>query len=154
MVAAEGQNREMATTEIRLVRSRKLRVASTPLAIAVIVALVVAMSVFPVRSYINQRNLIAQKEIEFAQYEDVIENLQDQVTYLKTEAGLQDAIRTQLGYLRFNERRQPMMDMPALSTALPERWPYTIVSTMLLVRSLESAKRAAQGEISLQPFTP
>ena len=90
----------MATTEIRLVRSRKLRLASTPLAIAVIVALVVAMSVFPVRSYINQRNLIAQKEIEFAQYEDVIENLQDQVTYLKTEAGLQDAIRTQLGYLR------------------------------------------------------
>ena len=79
----------MATTEIRLVRSRKLRLASTPLAIAVIVALVVSMSVFPVRSYINQRNLIAQKEIEFAQYEDVIENLQDQVTYLKTEAGLQ-----------------------------------------------------------------
>jgi len=52
----------MVTTEIRLIRSRKLRVASTPLAIAVIVALVVAMSVFPVRSYINQRNLIAQKE--------------------------------------------------------------------------------------------
>jgi hypothetical protein len=144
----------MATTEIRLVRSRKLRLASTPLAIAVIVALVVAMSVFPVRTYINQRNLLAQKEIEFAQYEDVIENLQDQVTYLKTEAGLQDAIRTQLGYLHFNERRLPMMDMPALSTALPERWPYTIVSTMLLVRSLESAKKAAQGEISLQPFTP
>jgi hypothetical protein len=144
----------MATTEIRLVRSRKLRVASTPLAISVIVALVIAMSVFPVRSYINQRNLIAQKEIEFAQYEDVIENLQDQVTYLKTEAGLQDAIRTQLGYLRFDVRRLPMMEMPAMSTALPERWPYTIVSTMLLVRSLESAKRAAQGEISLQPFTP
>jgi hypothetical protein len=144
----------MATTEIRLVRSRKLRLASTPLAIAVIVALVVAMSVFPVRSYINQRNLIAQKEIEFAQFEDVIESLQDQVTYLKTEAGLQDAIRTQLGYLRFDERRLPMMDLPALSTTLPERWPYTIVSTMLLVRSLESAKKAAQGEISLQPFTP
>ena len=144
----------MTTTEIRLIRSRKLRVASTPLAIAVIVALVVAMSVFPVRSYINQRNLIAQKEIEFAQFEDVIENLRDQVTYLKTEAGLQDVIRTQLGYLRFNERRLPMMDMPTLSTALPERWPYTIVSTMLLVRSLESAKKAAQGEISLQPFTP
>jgi cell division protein FtsB len=144
----------MATTEIRLVRSRKLRVASTPLAISVLVALVVAMSVFPVRSYINQRRLIAQKEIEFAQFEDINESLQDQVAYLKTEAGLQDAIRNQLGYLRFNERRLPMMDMPALSTALPERWPYTIVSTMLLVRSLESAKKAAQGEISLQPFTP
>ena len=144
----------MATSELRLVRNRKLRIASTPLAIAVIVALVVSMSVFPVRSFINQRTLIAQKDLEYAQYEDVIENLQDQVSYLQTEAGLQDAIRTQLGYLHFNERRLPMMDMPALSTTLPERWPYTIVSTMLLVRSLESAKRAAQGEISLQPFTP
>lgn len=144
----------MATSALRLVRNRKLRIASTPLAIAVIVALVVSMSVFPVRSFINQRNLIAQKELEYAQYEDVIENLQDQVSYLQTEEGLQDAIRTQLGYLHFNERRLPMMDMPALSTTLPERWPYTIVSTMLLVRSLESAKRAAQGEISLQPFTP
>ncbi len=57
----------MATSELRLVRNRKLRIASTPLAITVIVALVVSMSVFPVRSFINQRNLIAQKELEYAQ---------------------------------------------------------------------------------------
>jgi len=79
----------MATTEIRLVRSRKLRLASTPLAIAVIVALVVAMSVFPVRSYINQRNLIAQKEIEFAQYEDVIENVDFRINTKKIKHDMQ-----------------------------------------------------------------
>ena len=144
----------MATTSATMTATARGVLAKRSLRLRTSRISVVAMSVFPVRSYINQRNLIAQKEIEFAQYEDVIENLQDQVTYLQTEAGLQDAIRTQLGYLRFDERRLPMMDMPALSTALPERWPYTIVSTMLLVRSLESAKKAAQGEISLQPFTP
>lgn len=144
----------MAIADIDVRRGRKSRISATPFAIIVLLALVTALFVFPIRSFVNQRALLSQKQAEFAQFEDDIENLQDQVSYLQTEAGLQDAIRNQLGYLRYNERRLPMMDLPALSAELPDRWPYTIVSTIMLVRSLEAAQRATQGEISLQPFTP
>ena len=95
----------MAIADIDLRRGRKSRISATPFAVIVLLALVTALFVFPVRSFVNQRALLAQKQAEYAQFEDDIENLQDQVTYLQTEAGLQDAIRNQLGYLRYNERR-------------------------------------------------
>jgi hypothetical protein len=47
-----------------------------------------------------------------------------------------------------------MMDTPALSTTLPERWPYTIVSTMMFVKTLEAAQQDAKGTISLNPLAP
>ena len=77
----------------------------------------------------------------------MVEQLQDQILYLKTPEGLRDAIRTQLGYLQPNERRLPMMDIPALSATLPERWPYTLVSGALIVRTIEVADRRAKGVV-------
>ena len=128
--------------------------AAVPIGVIAIVALVVALFILPVRTWVHQRQLLASRQIEYAGYEDTNEALQDQVTYLKTDAGLQEAIRTQLGYLHFNERRIPMMDLPAMSTLLPEQWPYTVVSNILLVRTLEVTRQAAAGEISLDPLKP
>ena len=116
--------------------------------------MMLALFVLPVRTWINQRQLLSARQTEYAAYEDTIEALQDQVSYLKTDAGLQEAIRTQLGYLHPNEKRIPMMGLPAMSTALPEQWPYTVISNILLVRTLDTAKRAAAGQISLDPLMP
>ena len=80
--------------------------------------------------------------------------MQDQVRNLQSPAGLRDAIRTQLGYLYPNERRVPMMDLPALSTTMPERWPYTVVSTILMLRTLDVAAQEARGQITLNPLAP
>lgn len=97
---------------------------------------------------------MSERQTEYAGYEDTNEALQDQVTYLKTDAGLQEAIRTQLGYLHPNERRIPMMDLPAMSTLLPEHWPYSVVSNILLVRSLDAVRRSTEGLITLEPLKP
>lgn len=117
-------------------------------------ALVVALFILPVRTWLHQRELLSVRQTEYAGYEDTNEVLQDQVTYLKTDAGLQEAIRTQLGYLHPNERRIPMIDLPAMSTVLPEQWPYTVVSNILLVRSLDAVRLAAAGQITLEPLKP
>ncbi|MFM8868374.1 MAG: hypothetical protein ACKOFZ_08870 [Ilumatobacteraceae bacterium] len=144
----------MSTTESNLVRHRGFRVASLPLGVVLMVAFAVTMFVFPVRTWLHQREVLADKKSEYAAYEDIVEQLQDQVLYLKTPEGLRDAIRTQLGYLQPSERRLPMMDIPALSATLPERWPYTLVSGALVVRTIEVAERRANGEIPLQPLAP
>lgn len=135
-------------------RHRGFRVASLPLGVVLMVAFAVTMFVFPVRTWLHQREVLADKKSEYAAYEDIVEQLQDQVLYLKTPEGLRDAIRTQLGYLQPSERRLPMMDIPALSATLPERWPYTLVSGALVVRTIEVAERRANGEIPLQPLAP
>jgi cell division protein FtsB len=144
----------VSDSEVQLVKSRSLRLAAIPLGVIAIVAMMLALFVLPVRTWVNQRQLLDARQTEYAAYEDTIEALQDQVSYLKTDAGLQEAIRTQLGYLYPNEKRIPMMDLPAMSTALPQQWPYTVISNILLVRTLDTAKRAAAGQISLDPLMP
>ena len=131
-----------------------MRAFAIPLTVLVVFALATTLFVVPVRTWINQRNVLNTKQQEYAAYEDMVENMQDQVNYLQSPAGLRDAIRTQLGYLYPSERRVPMMDTPALSTTLPERWPYTIVSTMMFVKTLEAAQQDAKGKISLDPLVP
>lgn len=144
----------MSSAEIHLVKNRSLRLAAIPIGVIAILALVVALFILPVRTWLHQRELLSERQTEYAGYENTNEALQDQVTYLKTDAGLQEAIRTQLGYLHPNERRIPMMDMPAMSMALPEQWPYTVVSNILLVRTLNAARHAVEGQITLDPLKP
>lgn len=144
----------MPSPEVHLVKNRSLRLAAIPIGVIAIVAMMLALFVLPVRTWINQRQLLDARQTEYAAYEDTIEALQDQVSYLKTDAGLQEAIRTQLGYLQPNEKRLPLMDLPAMSTVLPERWPYTVISNILLVRTLDTAQRAVAGQISLDPLMP
>lgn len=128
--------------------------AAIPLGAIAILALVVALFILPVRTWLNQRALLSERQTEYAGFEDTNEALQDQVTYLNTDAGLQEAIRSQLGYLHPNERRVPMIDLPAMSTVLPERWPYSVVSNILLVRSLDAVQHATAGLITLDPLKP
>ncbi len=143
-----------SATGTELVRSRRLRIASMPVGMIMLFALVASLFVFPVRTWLHQRNLLADRQAEYAAYEDIVENLQDQVNYLQSPAGLRDAIRTQLGYLAPDEKRVPLMEAPELSAAFPERWPYTIVSTMMLVRTLQATEDAARNQISLTPLLP
>lgn len=144
----------MSSAEIHVVKNRSLRLAAVPIGVIAMLALVVALFILPVRTWLHQRELLSVRQTEYAGYEDTNEVLQDQVTYLKTDAGLQEAIRTQLGYLHPNERRIPMIDLPAMSTVLPEQWPYTVVSNILLVRSLDAVRLAAAGQITLEPLKP
>jgi cell division protein FtsB len=140
--------------EIEVVSSRRLRIAARPIGVVMVASLVVMLFVFPVRTWIDQRQLLAERRAEYAAYEDIVENLQDQITYLESEQGLRDAIRTQLGFLAPDERRVPLMEAPKLSASFPERWPYTIVSSMMLVRTLQETERQVRGEISLTPLAP
>jgi hypothetical protein len=143
-----------SATVTGLVRSRRLRLATRPVGMVMLFALVASLFVFPVRTWLHQRNLLAERQAEYAAYEDIVENLQDQVNYLQSPTGLRDAIRTQLGFLAPDEKRVPLMEAPELSATFPERWPYTIVSTMMLVRTLQATEDAARNQITLSPLLP
>jgi hypothetical protein len=144
----------VSSTDLHLVRHRGVRAFAVPLTVLVAFALATTLFVVPVRTWMSQGNVLNTKQQEYAAYEDIVENMQNQVNYLQSPSGLRDAIRTQLGYLYPSERRVPMMETPALSTTLPERWPYTIVSTMMFVKTLEAAEQDAKGKIALTPLVP
>jgi hypothetical protein len=123
-----------------------------PLGTLFIGAVLVALSFLPLRTWNKQRTLVAQRTAQLAAYEDINASLQEEVDNLKTPEGTKAAVRSQLGYLSPSEKRVPLLDSPSTSTALPDRWPYSLVSNILKIKT-EEANRDKSVEIldTLQP---
>ncbi len=140
------------TAEPRLTGSRRSKFAIMPVGALFICAVLLALFVIPMRTWTKQRDTVAEKSKQFAAFEDINDALQDEVDVLKTPQGAQEAIRSQLGYLLPSEKRIPMLDMPRATANLPNRWPYTVVTNILQVRTSQ-AIRNSEVEI-LNPLQP
>ena len=101
-------------------------------------AVSLALFVIPMRTWTSQRSAVAEKNEQFAAFEDINDSIQDEVDVLKTPQGMQEAIRSQLGYLLPSEKRVPMLEMPRATADLPDQWPYTVVTNILQVRSAQA----------------
>ena len=118
----------------------------------VLVAGAASLFVFPLRDYVTQRSALAQKNSEFNLLADTNEQLQNEVNALSTPAGVRNAARAQLGYVRPGEMRFNLVPMPALPTDLPLTWPYTLVTDIVRVRTAQST--AAANNPTLSPLAP
>jgi len=130
------------TISVPVRRHRRGRWA-TPLVLVLLAVIAAALFTVPVGTWLEQRRILERRTREYAMYEDTIERLQNDIAYLQSPEGLRAAIRAQLGYLKPDERRIPMMEVPELSADMPDRWPYTVVSGMMLVRTLQRAQTEA-----------
>ena len=141
----------MSTTS-HLLRGRRSRFAIVPLGSLFIGAFSLALFVIPMRTWTKQRTTIAQRNEQFLAYEDINDSAQDEVDALKTPLGAQEAIRSQLGYLLPTEKRVPLLDPSNVSSVLPNRWPYTLVTSILLIRSTQAERNTGVG--ILDPLQP
>lgn len=121
------------------------------LGVVVAGAAAVSLFVFPLRDWVTQREALAKKSSEFEKLADANEALQNDVNALSTPEGIRRAAREQLGYVNPGEQRITLGPMPALPTALPDTWPYTMVTDIVTVRS--HAAVAASGN-ALAPLAP
>jgi hypothetical protein len=128
------------------------RYAIIPLGTLVVGAFVLALFVIPIRTWTNQRTIVAQRTEQFAAYEDINDVLQEEVDVLRTPQGTQEAIRSQLGYLLPSESRVPLLATPNAILTLPDRWPYSLVSRILQIRSAQAAYNSEIG--ILDPLQP
>ena len=140
------------TAERRLIGARRGKFALLPVGAVFVTAVSLALFVIPMRTWTKQRSMMTEKSGQFSALEDINDALQDEVDALKTTEGMQEAIRSQLGYLLPSEKRVPMLDMPAASADLPDRWPYTIVTNILQVRVAEMIRNS--GVEIMNPLQP
>ena len=140
------------TTETRFAGGRRSRFAIVPVGALFIGAVSLALFVIPTRTWTSQRSAVAEKNEQFAAFEDINDSLQDEVDVLKTPQGMQEAIRSQLGYLLPSEKRVPMLVMPNATADLPDQWPYTVVTNILQVRLAQSIRNS--GIEILNPLQP
>ena len=97
-------------------------------AVSIAGALAAALFVLPVQTYFGQNDKLDQRSGQLAQLEQVNADLRAEVARLRTDDGVREAAREQLGMVEAGERRQSMLDLPAVPTDLPDGWPYSIVS--------------------------
>jgi len=141
-----------ATTRPRIAGVRRSRLAIVPIGAMFIGAVSLALFVLPMRTWTNQRSLVGEKNEQYAAFEDINDALQDEVDVLKTPEGMQEAIRSQLGYLLPSEKRVPMLARPVAPTNLPDRWPYTVVTNILQVRTAQAIRNSSVQILNpLQP---
>ena len=134
-----------------LVVANRLRPFTTLFILVGLVALTVTFLVMPIRTWMNQRDLLDMRSTKYGVYEEVNDALQDEIDALSAPEGVRQAIRSKLGYLLPNERRIPLLAQPEAPITLPDRWPYTMVAGIVSVRESQNIG-VEQG--SLDTFNP
>ena len=121
--------------ERRLTRRRRSTLLLGLVALAIAGALAAALFVLPVQTYLDQEDSLAARADELRQLETVNADLQNEVDRLRTDEGVKEAAREEIGFVEAGEQRVTMMDLPDLPTTLPAGWPYSLVTSIIAVRS-------------------
>ena len=112
---------------------------------AALIALAIgaALFVLPVKSWMKQRDTLATRTAELDTLDAANAQLQGQVDRLKTPDGVREAAREEIDYVPDGEQRVTVLPVGPASTALPDGWPYNLVTSIIALRTAEDAAAAA-----------
>jgi cell division protein FtsB len=129
----------------RLVQGRRNRSLLALGALVVTTAIVAALFVLPVNTWIQQRTDLAAKRADLAVLNDANSQLTAEVARLQTADGIKEAAREEIGYVEVGEERISTTPPPDAPVTLPTGWPYDAVTQILAVRA------AAVADVAPQP---
>lgn len=118
----------------RITKQRRSTMLLGLVAVAIAGALAAALFVLPVQTYFGQDARLDQRSDQLAQLEQVNDDLRAEVERLRTDDGVREAARVELGMVEAGERRQSVLALPDVPTDLPDGWPYSLVSGIADVR--------------------
>lgn len=118
----------------RITKQRRSTVLLALVALAIAGALAAALFVLPVQTYLGQNDRLDQRRDQLAQLEQVNDDLRVEVARLRTDDGVREAARVELGMVEAGERRQSILALPDVPTQLPSGWPYSLVSGIAELR--------------------
>lgn len=115
-------------------------------------ALAYALFGIPFRTLFDQDERIAERTEQVDELEAVVADLRSEVDRLRTEDGIREAAREELGYVEVGEIRESILGYPDLPVDLPDGWPYSVVNEITTLRrgGLPAATRA----VETAPTTP
>jgi hypothetical protein len=148
MVQRPANRRASDAGRSRLVDNRRRKIAArAPLPrvsttwlfglAALVVAGAIAAALFglPVRTWFDQDSELQALEHELTEMQAVNHDLQGEVDRLRTDDGIREAARDELGLVQAGDKRLTMLELPPLPSELPAGWPYSQVAAILDVRA-------------------
>jgi len=103
-------------------------------AAAIASALAAALFLLPIRTLFDQNDRIAQRSEQVDELEAVVADLRREVDRLRTEDGIREAAREELGFVQAGEIRETVLGFPPLPLDLPNGWPYSLVNQITALR--------------------
>lgn len=97
-------------------------------------SLIASLAGFPLQTYFDQGDEIERLGDQLARLEEVNAELAAEVERLRTDEGVREAARDQLGYVGDGERRETIIPTSAPLTDLPAGWPYGPVGRIIELR--------------------
>lgn len=119
----------------RITHNRRSNILLALVALTIATALAAAIFVLPIKTMFDQDDQIAERTDQLAELQAVNNELRSEVARLKTDDGIKEAAREQLGYVEPGEIRQSILEFPAVPTVLPAGWPYSLYSGIVAVRT-------------------
>jgi len=119
----------------QLVKGKGKRGVITIGAGVITAALVAALFVLPVKAWLRQQDDIDSKQRELAALQLANADLIDEVAMLQTPAGVEQAARQEIGYVKRGEIRLTVLTAPQAPITMPDGWPYDQMAQIVTVRS-------------------
>ena len=127
----------------RLAKRRRSTVLFAIAALAISGALAAALFGLPVRTYFDQDTQLAQRDDQLAAITAVVTDLRSEVDRLRTDDGVREAARAELGFVEAGEQRDTVLEPTGVPTDLPEGWPYDLVENIVDLRKNPPAPPAS-----------
>lgn len=96
----------------------------------------------PAKSWMGQRDEASGREAELETLREASAQIEKEIAWLQTPAGIESAARSELGFVMEGEKRKVLVGTSTAPTDLPSGWPYDLVTRIVTV--IENESRADQ----------
>jgi cell division protein FtsB len=129
--------------EKRLLRRPKLALFGGVFVLLVIGTIAAAVFILPMGTWIEQDAELVQRQAELDELQRVNGQLSGEVERLRTDDGVREAAREEIGFVEEGDQRSTILPLPPLSTDLPDGWPYNVVTQIFAARTAGTAPAVA-----------
>ncbi len=103
---------------------------------------------------------MAERNDQLTKLQAVNADLEAEVARLRSDDGIREAAREELGYVEEGEQRASIVDTNVVPTVLPIGWPYDLVSSIVALKTVApvavppAASTPATAPAAVMPATP
>lgn len=129
--------------EKRILRRPKFALFGGIFVLLVIGTIAAAVFILPLGTWFDQGDELDQRQAELDELQRVNGELAGEVERLRTDDGVREAAREEIGFVEDGDQRSTILPLPPVPRELPGGWPYNVVTQIFAVRTAEPTPAVA-----------
>ena len=119
-----------------------------------VLALVVAIGMFPARAYLDQKEAIAETQTQLGQLRSDNQKTEDEVKRLDSDDEIERVARDQIGLVKPGEEVYHLLPAPQDPLIVPDQWPFDSLRKRLRALPPPDPTAPTTTATSLPPVVP